>query len=465
MKKIYLIVFCVAMTSLSIAQNGLLQNGGFENWTDTHLYDDLDDWTDANDNEFRGTAAVEQSSDAQLGTYSCELKVVEIGSGSNIDTLFGYVLHGVIGQMGPESGIPYTSTFDEVRFQYKCDMPVGDTLYLLTIRFFMGAPIEMLLQPAAFGTLNSWTVGSVLLPTTPQDELFIGFVMGNPFDGPTPTPGSWARIDNVTIHNGGAAQTAVPNPSFENWTAVTSELPDNWYTMNEFVVSGGVTPVVKTTDANSGTYAVELATFSNPMWGGDTVASVLSFGQIDLFGGSGYLPAPYEASPTTLSGYYKFTPGPNGDNSSFLWVEFYEAGSAIGMAQQAFSSNASYQSFTLPISLTGTPDSMVLVAYSGDSLGSVLQLDDVQFSGGDVGVQEFETMNANLYPNPSNGTFMIKAEGIYGFEVIDLTGKVVLFDEQLIGVATINGDGLTAGTYVVRIFNDNALHTEKLIIE
>ena len=116
MKNLYtLTVGILLATTTSFAQNGNLQNGGFENWTDVTMYDYPTDWRNSNQEEYRGVATVTQSTDASDGTYSIKLTTQVVDG----DTLSGYVFHGEVGQNGSEGGVPYSDNFDHIEFAYK----------------------------------------------------------------------------------------------------------------------------------------------------------------------------------------------------------------------------------------------------------------------------------------------------------------------------------------------------------
>lgn len=460
MRKIYLSLLLIVTSSISMAQNGQIYNGGFENWSDVNLYDYPVDWGNSNSDEFRGVATVLKSTDAQLGTYSAEIRAEEAGPAP--DTLFGYVYHGSVGGSGPDGGIAYTNTFDQVRVQYKSGLPVGDTLYLLVIRFNLGVMTEMLIEPAASGTVGSWTQATINLTNNPQDELFIGFVMGDPFSGIKPTPGAWARIDNVQMYNSGAATTNVPDPSFENWSTATTEVPNNWFTLNEMLAGMSAENAIKSIDANSGTYAIELSTFED-MNSGDTIRGFMSMGPFDFNGPMPFLPAPYVATPTTFSGAYKYAPA-NGDVGS-IQIQFLQGGTPIGFHSETFNAAGSYTTFSSALTIAGTPDSIIFIAFAGDNPGSVLKLDDLSFSGGDVSIEEFQKMNASIFPNPANEKLMIQADGTYSFELINITGQIVLTETSVNGVQIVDLNSFESGTYIVRIHSNDTVESLKLIIE
>lgn len=456
MKNLYTTLAFLSIALGSLAQFGQLPNGGFENWTDETLYDYPTDWSNSNVEEYQGTATVLQSTDAQDGNYSCEL----IATAGSQDTTFGYVYHGAIGQFGPSDGIPYNINFDETRYQYQCDLAAGDTLFVIATRFIAGVPVSTEVVEAAVGTVNGWTSGTVSFTNGAQDELFIGFVLGNPLIGQTPSPGSWARIDNVTMHNAGIEVTNIPDPSFENWSTLSTENPDDWYTLNWLLSPISMENVVKTTDANTGTYAIEMSTID---LFGDTVQAFLSNSPIDLFGSIPFQASPYDATPAQLEGSFKYSP--SGNDQGFIQVIFTENGNIVGSASQSFNTASFYQAFILQTTILGTPDSMSLIVFSGDNPGSVLKLDDLSFNGGDVGLEEFNSMNVDIYPNPASTSVMIKADGTYNYSIVNLSGQEVMKQNNLHGAIELDVSELSSGAYFVRINNEYSTESHKLIIE
>lgn len=462
MKKFFTSVISCVFALTAFSQNGQISNGGFENWTTTTLYDYTTIWKSSNEDQFSGVPTAFKSMDAQLGTYSAEIRSVAFGT--DPDTLFGYVFHGQVGQTGPDGGIPYTATFNTVKFQYKCDLPVAnDSVYIYVIRFVSGTPVEFSMVPAVGGTQSTWTQGSITISALPQEELFLGFVMGNPMNGVNCAPGAWARFDNVEMYNGSVAVTNVPDPSFESWSTKTSENPDNWFTMNDALAGLNLENVIKTTDANSGTYAAEISTMQFPD-NGDTIGGALSLGPINLSASMNpFLFSPYNANPTTFSGAYKYV-SVNGDQAN-IQIQFYDNGVNIGSHSEYFTASASYTSFSSPLTIIGTPDSILFVAFSGGNPGSTLTLDDLSFSGGNVGLEEFQKLPASIYPNPANEIVMVKAEGIYSFELINLAGAVVRSANEQVGAIEVDICKLDAGTYFIRINNSDSTKIHKLIIE
>ena len=462
MKKHYIILvfFLTVISGNSVAQFGEIQNGDFESWTNQTLYETPSAWKSSNTEEYRGVAVTSKSTTAQEGSYSVLLETVALDD----DTLVGYVLHGTLGANGPDGGIAYTSAFDAVRVQCQSNILTGDTLYMLMIRFSGGTLIDFEMLPVVGGVNSSWTQVDLPVNTMGQDEVFIGFIMGDP--GVSPKPGSWALVDNVEMLNGGVATTPLPNQGFETWTTASVEDANNWYTLNTLLSSFQIENSNKTTDAYSGTYAMEMTTVQ--AFGTDTVPAYISIGAIDLnAAGSPFLLAPYTANPTTFSGAYKYSPV-NGDEG-WITINFIESGSVIGQHVEMFTSAQSvYTTFTSLLTITGTPDSILFVASSGENPGSVLKLDDLQFSGGAVSIGEVVSNDLfTMYPNPANEivTINLEANSSYSLYIYNVIGKLVDSKENSMGITELNVSDFPKGTYLIRIVSGNKIFTEKLIID
>ncbi len=458
MKKIYSIFLLSLLSFASFGQNGQINNGGFEIWQDTYLYESPTNWKSTNTEEFWGLETVFKSNDAQDGLSSARLEAIVYDQ----DTLAGYVLQGDLDQSGPAGGVPYTDNFEAISVHYKVDLNPDDTLFMIMVRYDNGVPVDFRSMPVAYGTQTTWTPTLLYVGNTPQDELFLGFVLNNPLGGPRPAPGSWAMVDNVQFYAGSVLTSPYPNNSFEDWTTTTVEDPTNWYSINWLLAGPGLENVTKTTDANSGTYAVEMTTvFEAP----DTIASLLSMAPIDVFSWNPFANAPYNADPTQFSGAYKYAPA-NGDQASIDLI-FYENGNIIGTHSEQLTAQATYTTFSSNLSLTGTPDSIMFLAYSGDNPGSVLKLDDLQFSGGNVGIEEQQMIAFDLYPNPTTDVVNISLpeKGVFEIEIVGMDGALAVKRNNCSGNQQVDLSVLSNGIYIVHISNGQATHTKKLIIQ
>lgn len=461
MKKYALLIFSLLSVVHFFAQNGQIQNGGFEIWSQQTIYDHTTEWICSNSDQFYGIPTTLQSSDAYTGNYSAELHTVQIGGPGNV--AFGYVYHGIYTPAGNFGGIPYTDVFNEVRFQYKSNLNLGDTLYAVIIRFAVGTILDISVVPAAVGIQNNWTQASVVVPSGVQNQIYIGFMLADPINGYISNPGAWARIDDVQLFNVGTQAAEIPDPSFEMWASETMEAADDWFSLNNYLVSAGLENVVKTADANSGSYAMQLTTIQEAQ-SLDTIPGIASVGPIDFsIPSNPFVPIPYNFIPSTFSGSYKYSPV-NGDQGS-LQIIFFQMGNPIGSHVETLNASGNYSNFSSPLTIAGTPDSLILIAVSGDNPGSVLKLDDLRFSGGGVGVTEFENFDVSIYPNPAKNIVMIKADGVYSYEIIDLTGKIIESESNIFGAQTINIRDISNGTYLVKLYNTNGTATHPLIVE
>lgn len=88
---------------------------------------------------------------------------------------------------------------------------------------------------------------------------------------------------------------------------------------------------------------------------------------------------------------------------------------------------------------------------------SVINLDETNFG-------------VKLYPNPTYGIFKIQNNLLNSdakVEITELTGRIILSDKihNLSNELTIDASGFSKGIYLIRIFSNNHITTEKLIIQ
>jgi hypothetical protein len=78
-----------------------------------------------------------------------------------------------------------------------------------------------------------------------------------------------------------------------------------------------------------------------------------------------------------------------------------------------------------------------------------------------------ETLNFNLYPNPTNNIVTIETayDGKYDLQIFDLLGKVVLKQRISGSLHTVNVANFSKGIYIVRLSHKNIHQHKKLIVE
>lgn len=434
-----------------------IANGSFENWSTLDIYDTPAEWNSSNQEQFYDANTVFQSSDASHGNFSAQLGVA-LNYG---DTISGFVAHG---DLNTNTGIPYTDNFEAVVVEYKIDLQPNDSLYLVLVRYNGGTPVDFQVKPFAFGAaIGTWTPQIIPVGNTVQDELLIGFVIGDPLTGYKPSPDSWAMVDNIKLLSGGLFMTDLPNHSFENWETKTVEVPENWETLNPLLVRHNIENVIKTTDAYSGNYAVEMTTVD---WGGDIVPSILSMGVIDfmnLANPFGYVP--FTDEPATVSGVYKYVP--QGVDVGELQILFYGNGAVVGYHAEEFSSQSIYTPFVSNIALASTPDSVMFLIASGDNVGSVLTIDLLEFDTNSIGLGELDLPEFSFSPNPAHDQIVLFLNGTeqVSARIISSKGETVANAKNISNGHTINVRDIAPGNYFVSVTNAHGTAIKKLVIQ
>lgn len=449
---LFTLLFGLLSRSL-LAQLGQFQNNGFEHWSLDTLDASPVGWTTTNHPAI-GIASVTESSESTDQQTSVQLNVVQ--TPTNQATIYGIIATGD----GP-SGISYSDVFNTIEFDYQCDLNVGDSARLIFERRDNGVLIQSDTVPFAFGTQNNWTATSIDVGFQSQDSISIQFTLGTESQTVFPTVGSWVRIDNVQLKNAGVSTSTIVNHSFEQWDAPTLETPDYWFTTNEFFFDFS-TLVVKTTDAHLGNYAIELGSALYP--DGQTVmGSTISVGPIDLQAPNTYS-APYNAVPTQFSGYYKTDATTAIDNS--VQLAFYQGSTLLEYQQFSFTPQTNYTPFTIPLNLTGTPDRVAFAIGSSLEPGTFLRIDDLVFSGGDVGIDEITANDYSIYPNPATSqlTILSKTTSLTDFEIIDASGKI-LRSGKINGLYTqVDVSDIASGSYFIQLKGSQVVEIQKLII-
>lgn len=457
MRNSTVIFILLSFTFFSYSQNGLLQNGDFEQWESRELYKTPTDWRSSNSEDYTGESNLDRSNDSSDGLHSAYLSV-KLSHG---DTLGGYVFLGGIGQNGPDSGIDYSHNFNEVTLDYKCDLGVGDTLYYYVIRFDASMNMTGVFSGEISHSVQAeWENASISIPNGNQSYLFIAFVLNDPQTNYFYDMSSHATIDNIKLLNNGQQQPALPNNSFEHWGVTTLESPVQWYTFNPYVYHSGQQSTVKTTDAANGNFAIRISTITIE---GSPVEGIISNSPVSRNLPYPWAPISYNATPTTISGNYKYTTDFN--DNAFIQIEFFQLGNLIGSLHKDLTPEDNYTAFSEHLIINGAPDSMSLMAYSGDFEHSVLYLDDLSLSGGNVGLKALDHNTIKASPNPVNNTLNLtlpnqqKAK----LKVFDQYGKLHLQYSTEEKTIKLNVSQLKPGVYYLEYFSINGINRTKII--
>jgi hypothetical protein len=254
----------------------------------------------------------------------------------------------------------------------------------------------------------------------------------------------------------------LPNPGFEQWDSSVVingnkiHDPSDWFSSNAGLVDIGMEQTcVRTTDAHSGNYAIQLTSKSDD---GDAQATYLSSGNNIGQGPSDPTVSKFKLNGRIngFEGYYKYMP--NGVDSFRVFLAMYRNGQYLGQSFIYISApTSSYTKFFWPVNYPGTitpPDSAKFIiepSVINGSEGSVLILDDLGVTYGfSIGVNEENlTTQFELYPNPTSTSLSITSSSVnnnLSYKIIDAKGALVLKGKYNNG-ASIDVANLPEGLY------------------
>lgn len=458
MKKIFTLVSALFVSCASFSQ--AIQNPGFENWSIQTLYSDPTGFTSSNLQTFYlgGAPNVTKVGNAQQGSFAARMETTLIDG----DTISGSLAIGTPSQFGFDGGTPYTGVPDTVVVYAKYNIMAGDTAFVGVAFKSNGNVVGQALRTVT-GSASNWTrIATPVQYLNTQIDTLVAFMSSsNVYNSQGIIAGSYLEIDNIQLI--GASQP-FPNGSFEGWTDVNSEEPDDWTTFNFFsLMSASPSTVTKSTDAHSGSYSAQVKTLNID---GDTIG-FLTNGDFDEDGPFGGMHV--DANPKKLTGYYKYTPvGP--DTAVFALLSYrYDAqsGTTITLDSSfvALPPTAGFVQFTASLTYNTWPyaDTVGIVFassnLSGDGsfvgIGSELLVDDLSLEYYPVGVEENESaIKASVYPNPANDQFYIEYaanQGNIQFELYNLIGSKVMsrtINTSSASKEIISTNGLQKGIYL-----------------
>jgi hypothetical protein len=459
----HLLLFAASLLTVPVLHAQTVPNGGFENWN-TLTYENPQYYISSNSDVFRMNlpSNVTKVTDPQQGTFALRMETVSNGT----DTMFGYFVNG--DPASTEGGIPYTQHPITLTGYYKCNVMPGDTA-LVVVVFKQGGVVlseDIAIFTGSQSAYTQFTVPLTIPPLSNPDTVIIGGASSNAFSVQG-IPGSMLQLDNLSF-TGVTSQPSMMNGSFENWDPVNLHFPAQWGV-------GGDT-IYRTTDAHSGTFALQLNTIQyDPFNAGPSFATN---GTATLNSGPDG-GRPYTLLNDTLHGWYKYTP--NGIDSATLFIAATNNGTMVGGGVLALPPAASYTSFTLPFSSFTQPDTLIVVfvsSYNNTTLnnaGSILKVDDVYLSSSPVGTPEIQ-WNAfgrvALYPNPASGACWLEwsnnGNSPVTIMITDELGRIV--SEESVSEygaqrKQVDVSGMESGVYFVTLSQDGKRISRKLIVK
>ncbi|MBI3135259.1 MAG: T9SS type A sorting domain-containing protein [Bacteroidetes bacterium] len=473
MKKTLLSLFTGMFCTLAISQASV-GNNSFENWYTLNVKDSLDYWY-ISTQQYQSSGILDVNntyaiSNAHSGSYAVHMETVlwyDQGAGQN-DTLFGYAVKEAANQYG-FIGFPYTDTVDIFTCWYKCGIVAGDMGVIIVELSKNGTTYSTTNYPVV-GSQSSWTQLNIPLSGgagEEPDSVFVGFASSDPFNPGVAKPGSWLEIDDVSFGflAGSVTPAAIPNNSFENWTYETIEQPSAWFSFDQLLYPMTQSLyVTKSTTASAGTYSAQIETTFETIMSG--IPAILTNGFFSpaldsVIGGT-----PFIAQPAQISGMYQFAP--SFADTGYVYVDFWNSTSGIhSMYADTLLDAAVWTPWSIDLTFTEAPDSVIIYFFSGDNLGSTLLVDDIQFTGGDVSVTESAIASTwTIFPNPASGIATIQFEAADQIRIFDLSGKLVYSVSPATGTTEeINTALFENGTYLVQVIKSGYASVQKLNVQ
>lgn len=445
-----LLTACSLLSFGLFAQPGQSPNNSFEDWGISEEFQTLLDWQT---NTGEGEGLISRDTNATEGMYSTYLQT------QDVNTVATAAFIGYIDANG--NSIAYTSQVDSFYLDVQYDMMPGDTASIAIIQTVNGNPQPIVSGALLAGSQTTWGTLAIPMVSPSQDSIAIYITTENLFTGEDPITGSWLRVDNARFIHSSATPAPLDNFSFENWDIVEVIEPEFFSTSNVLLQANGFDANVEeqTTGANDGTSFARLTTLDLLFF---QIPGVVTNGSIDdQFNISNG--APYVAQPDSLVGYYKGTIAT--DDTASISVTFFQNGSILDDTVLIITQSASaWTKYTFEFDLPTDPDSMSFLAISGFAGGSVLDIDDFTFYGGDLGLEDAAELEFTMYPNPSSDILTVKAaDRINEIVIYNLAGAEVDRLKANNNFKVLSIAHLPAGTYLMEVHSGNAKSTQTLI--
>lgn len=226
----------------------------------------------------------------------------------------------------------------------------------------------------------------------------------------------------------------IPNGGFESWsTVMTYEDPADWASFNFYTLLGANETAIKTTDAHSGTYALNLQS---------SVSDIGNDGEMDtLFGyatlgsasfNSEQTGIPFSYRPDSLVGWYKLISPENTPFMILAELIVSDTWETVGVALFNGDAQSEYTRFSVPVTYVSgsTPDTLFLTVINTDNESvttNSLFIDDLEFTYPSVASLEENTFDLDIYPNPAGEILYLRSEtALTSVEITDVNGKLLL---------------------------------------
>lgn len=471
--KLYVLLFSsIFLSTLLNAQT--CPNGGFESWITINNSGPDSGWNNSNVQSLVQADTLTVWSVPGYSGQAVHIQTAIFG----MDSEQAWVINSIGNPMAGIGGVPYSQQPTAITGYYRYNMGTGDSAAL-----FVGFKKSGVLFSSntykisnSVGSVSTFTPFTFTLNTLSlvPDTVIIGMTSSNLFSGYM-AAGSWIEFDQLVFTGPGITQ-GIPDGSFDNWLNVPFMQPNGWNMQVGFNNTG----VSQTTDHYSGSYAVQLTTsYSGNNSGNNLKAGVIT---------NGYCPPnngpsggqPYSLTTDTLYGYYKYTP--QGTDTASVSVTLSAAGAFIGNFNYFITSASTWTLFSIPISLTTTPDTMRIDIYSSNYSmtgmsttvpGSVLKIDNLYLASQPLGIPglSINKQELTVYPIPANDILNFSldgsVQGLVEITLYDLAGRILSTTQipQANGIISLPVGYLESGLYFYEVKNNGSITRDKFCKE
>lgn len=465
MKK-QLLFLCIAIAAMEMQSQSAIPNPDFELWTQNSI--EMSKYLPFSSNaQFYWDNLplnVVKTQPAYHGQYAVKLETRH----QNI----GYLLNTDPGDGGNpaswKNGMAYTERPTGVRGYYKYNTAVGDAGLVMFVFRKNGTAIGtyqyLLSGPVTEFTLFEHTFEPAL--TQDPDSMIVAYASSYDYGNGNMVIGSTLTLDSVSL-KGITTQPTQLNGDFEEWeTVILSTTLDHW---NEN--TKGDEGILRSTDAKTGQYAVELKTYVGEQNNLPNVQpGYLSSGYWDNNCGCIKGGQPYTLTKDTLAFWYKYIPQSN--DQAQVYLDFQKNNASLGNFLINLNASPTYQYAEIPFQLGTVPDHVIIQAISSQwqnknqlYVGSTLLLDNMYFKSSNISTQNqnIYTGSITFWPNPVTDKLHISNVGneVQVLDIYSVTGKKVLSVSH--PTTAVDVSSLAKGIYFVKIDNAELLTSYKMV--
>ncbi|MES2381044.1 MAG: T9SS type A sorting domain-containing protein [Bacteroidota bacterium] len=257
-----------------------------------------------------------------------------------------------------------------------------------------------------------------------------------------------------------AAFAQVPNPGFESWDSLSIVNnkriynPTGWFSTNADMVGNGFEqPVTMSTDARTGTYAVQITASLDDAGKQAAILSTGSSVSFDFSKDQGEKIA-LQGKIKSFQLYYKYLTAIN--DSFMVYLAMYKDGQYYGQAYTKRGQANTYQKLLVELNYPSTvapPDSAKLFIFAStqNNAGSILTIDDVSIGYANTGIANITKKRLGVYPNPAKNNITVSDNDMQNasYKIIDNQGQVA--QEGILENNQINTANLTQGVYMIQM--------------